>query len=66
MDFFKAVVYSYIFIYNPQLAHTTLEILNADFLTVFALLVAKILMFSQGFSINTAVAFCLISYLCPL
>lgn len=35
--------------YDPQLAQMTLEILNADFLTVFAFLVVEILMFCQGF-----------------
>lgn len=35
-----------LFMYNPQLAQTTLEILNADFLTVFAFLVAEMLIFS--------------------
>lgn len=46
-----------LFTYNPQLAQTTLEILNADFLTVFAFLVAEILMFCQGFSINRSGGF---------
>lgn len=54
-----------LFMYNPQLAQTTLEILNADFLTVFAFLVAEILMFCQGFSTNSSGFFCPISCSVP-